>query len=134
MNNGKNLLNNLRKVWSEKCLLNLFFLAVVLLLTLLGHFIVGVRSDCTLLYKRSSRMTLKQVNHFLGDRLYDIRCFNQISQMASATRCIKMENCYYLTVDKTNNVCTFYNQGSTIYNTANLLTYALEVPSTAVNI
>ena len=91
-----------------------------------------VQSDCTLLYKRSARMDLKSVSFILGEQLYQAKCSSQLSKMGSATRCIKMQKCYYLTIDKTNNVCTFYSQGATKFSTSNLQTYALEVPSIAV--
>ena len=99
---------------------------------MLCQLITLIKNDCVLLYKQSSWMKLKYVNYFLGAKILDIMCYDHISKMASASKCIKMTQCFYLTIDRTSNVCTFYNQGSTKYNTTNLLIYALEVPLTAV--
>ena len=48
-----------------------------------------------------------------------------ISSVVCASYCTAVAECYYMTVDTENIVCTFYSQGSTYYNTTDLTTYVL---------
>ena len=110
----------------------LFIFQVILLIVFICQPIVFVTSSCSLFYKSSSKMNLKSITILRADKLYDTQCSYSLKILALASQCIKMEQCYYLTIDKKNNICSFYNQGSTFYNTTNLQTYILELISTAV--
>ena len=91
-----------------------------------------VTSDCKLFYKSSSKMNLKPITTLRADKLFDKTCYNSPRAIGLAFQCIKHEQCYYYTIDKENNVCSFYTQGLTFYNTTNLQTYILELTSAMV--
>ena len=110
----------------------LFIFQVILLIVFICQPIAFVTSSCRLFYKSSSKMNLKSITILRADKLYDTLCSYSLKKLALASQCIKMEQCYYLTIDKKNNICSFYNQCSTFYNTTNLQTYILELISTAV--
>ena len=103
-----------------------------MLLILHECLVTQVRSDCRIHNKRSSKMNLKTITTLRADKLYDTKCYNSPRAIGLAFQCIKLEQCYYYTIDKASNVCSFYNQGSSTYNTTNLQTYILELTSTAV--
>ena len=77
-------------------------------------------------------MNQKAIASLRAESLYRVSCSGPSNRVARAVQCIKQKQCFYLTIDNENNVCTFHNQGSTFYNTTSLQTYVLDLPSTAV--
>ena len=110
----------------------LFIFEVILLMAFICQPIEYVTSDCRLFYKHSSKLNLKFITTLRADKLYDQKCYNSPKAIRLAFQCLKHEQCYYYTIDKENNVCSLYSQGSSTYNTTNLQTYVLELTSTSV--
>ena len=88
-----------------------------------------IRSDCALYHQRSSTYLQLDISSLRAAKLFDIDLTNKLP---CHIQCISIPQCYYLTIDTSTNTCTVYNQGSTIYNTTNLLTYMLKLTLTKV--
>ena len=77
-------------------------------------------------------MYLKSLSFLIGAKLFTVNCKELISKLTSASRCISLKHCFYLTIDITNNVCSFYDQGLITYNVTSLQSYVMELTSNAV--
>ena len=94
--------------------------------------ITFIEAHCELIYKRAAKMNQKAIASLRAESLYRVSCSSPSNRIAHAVQCIKQKQCFYLTFDSQNNICTLYNQGSTFYNTTSLQTYVLDLPSKAV--
>ena len=89
---------------------------------------VRINGDCRF-FDRSSKIVMKLTTSLIADKLFEIKL---TSNALCANFCTATAECFYLTVDVKNEICTLYKQGSNYYNTTNLYTYVLDTTWTEV--